>query len=118
MKETNEIALKAIEYAKNLSETLMTISTGIITITITFTKDFLPATKKLYKKYALIGWLILLLSIISGLFHIMSLTGVLDSYDGADIKIEENARFFMKCQFILFILGIASIIMYASKGNR
>lgn len=74
---------KAFEFASNSVKQLITLSTGIVALTITFAKDILHGVS-LGPRALLIGaWLVYLLSITFGVWTLLALTGSLEP-EGAD----------------------------------
>lgn len=63
---------KAFDFAADLAKQLITLATGIITITITFAKDFLPQTPNAaVKHWAIYAWVALLASVVCGLCDLL-----------------------------------------------
>lgn len=68
----NEREKKAFDFAADLTKQLITLSTGIVTITLLFSKDLTgPRTLAVW------AWTFYLLSTICGLWALMALTGTL-----------------------------------------
>lgn len=118
MPPDNEVALKSFEYAKDLSQLLITIGTGIITVSITFTKDILAGQIGKTKSLLFSSWILFLLSILFGIIHIMTLTGGLDSYTSGKLEIKNNSRLFMSFQFFLFLFGLLLMIIYGIRNLK
>ena len=69
---------KAFDFAADLTKQLITLSTAVITLSVTFSKDIIGISKG-WRLYLLIGiWGLYFLSILFGLLTLMSLTGNLD----------------------------------------
>jgi len=69
----------AFEYAKETTQQLMTLATGFIALTVTFSKDFISDAPDNVKWKAAIVWVLLLISVLFGQICLMGLTGVLGS---------------------------------------
>jgi hypothetical protein len=71
---------KALDFASDLAKQLITLSTGILAITITFSKDIVksPSTPRAATITMLLAWGIYLFSIIFGIWTLMALTGELE----------------------------------------
>lgn len=69
---------KAFDFANDLTKQLITLSTAIIALTITFTKDIIGTVSDEAKLFLMISWGIYLLSIIFGVWTLMALTGSLE----------------------------------------
>lgn len=68
----NEREKKAFDFAADLTKQLITLSTGIVTVTLLLSKDFVgPRT------VAVAAWTFYLISTICGLWALMALTGTL-----------------------------------------
>jgi Domain of unknown function (DUF4440) len=69
---------KAFDFASDSTKQLITLSTGIVALTITFGKDVFQTTPFYAKVLLVIAWVIYLLSISFGILTLLSLTGVLE----------------------------------------
>lgn len=74
MKENQK---KAFDFAAETTKQLITISTAIITLTVTFSKDIIGNEEHAPKALLILTWLVFILSIISGVVTLMALTGTL-----------------------------------------
>lgn len=84
-------AKTAFEFARDTTKQLITIATGIITLEITFSKDFVGKVNNDIRIYALISWFLFLLSVVSGLWTLMALTGTLEPKTPTEIpETKEN----------------------------
>lgn len=72
---------KAFDFASETTKQLITLSTGIITITITFSKDILEMGKGSHTMVLITSWILFLLSIILGVWTLLALTGELEQVD-------------------------------------
>jgi hypothetical protein len=68
----NEREKKAFDFAADLTKQLITLSTGIVTITLLLSKDLVGP-----RVFALLAWTFYLLSTVFGLWALMALTGTL-----------------------------------------
>lgn len=130
MKENQK---KAFDFAADTTKQLITISTAIITLTVTFSKDILGNSVDSPKTLLICTWAVFIVSIICGVLTLMTLTGTLqpmtkaksDENDLADKEITEvddcsnininnkNIRYFSIVQSLMFI---AAIIMTGVFG--
>ena len=129
MKESQK---KAFDFAADSTKLLITLSTGIIALTITFSKDFI-GSEVTYPIWPLItAWILYFLSVLFGIFTMLSLTGSLlpmkmnfDKIDEHEKKVsinEKNITFKSSVQILLFLLalfftGIFGYISIHSKIN-
>jgi len=102
---------KTLDFAQDLVKQLLTLATGIVTVTLTFFDQVLgeaarsgwPAT--LLK----VSWCVLGLSICAGLLALMALTGGLAARTPLDINSPQQRRF-ARVQASSFALGIGLAI--------
>lgn len=66
---------KAFDFAADLTKQPITLATGTIALTITFSKDFLQKTPASARLWALWAWGVLLASVVFGIWTMMALTG-------------------------------------------
>ena len=111
----NHLIKLAFEFASDLSKQLITLSTGIIVITITFTKDILIMFPQ--SRWKILGgaWTIYFISVIFGILHLMALTGALEQ---AKTEIPQSAHLYNGIQFITFMIATALVIYYGLIGLR
>jgi hypothetical protein len=74
MKENQK---KAFDFAADTTKQLITISTAIITLTVTFSKDILGGAENITKPLLIWTWVAFICSIIFGVVTLMTLTGTL-----------------------------------------
>src|ERR1039458_2282713 len=64
---------KAFDFAADLTKQPITLATGTIALTITFSKDFLQKTPASARLWALWAWGVLLASVVFGIWTMMAL---------------------------------------------
>jgi ketosteroid isomerase-like protein len=69
---------KAFDFAADSTKQLITLSTAILTLTITFGKDVLQKVDSGTKQNLTYSWVVYLLSIFFGILTLLALTGTLD----------------------------------------
>jgi len=69
----------AFDYARDSTKQLMTLATGIIALTITFSKNFIICVPQEIKWHVTWCWILLLVSVFFGQICLMTLTGILGS---------------------------------------
>lgn len=104
----------AFKFASDLSKQLITLSTGILALTITFTKDLLgrvPRKKVWTLKFS---WIAYLSSIFCGIWHLMALTGTLVQITPSNdpLSIGWNARLPASLQILTFLFATVLIMYY------
>ncbi|MBW3565426.1 MAG: hypothetical protein KY459_11930 [Acidobacteria bacterium] len=113
--------LAAYQFAQELTKQLLTLSTGIIALSVTFTKEFVtssPARNALLVSV----WIFLLFSIGGGVLHLMALTGALAG-ETPPTGILDNARVMACLQVVGFFLGMFAMVAYGlvavwDRGTR
>jgi hypothetical protein len=112
----------AFEFASDLSKQLITLSTGIIALTITFAKDILGPAKKPANFLLLISWICYLLSIVFGIWCLMALTGTLAPIDSGDgkqaLELGFNVRLPSSLQIITFIVATSLVVVFGGTYLR
>jgi hypothetical protein len=73
----DEAAKKAFDFASETTKQLLALSTGIIALTITFSKDFVHQVPARAVTFLVWAWLSYLMSIVFGIWTLMALTGTL-----------------------------------------
>lgn len=104
----------AFSYATEVVKHLLTLATGVVALTITFTKDLnaKPTSAQVWLMES--SWALLLLSIIFGLATMMALTGTIAKTTplSASSIYGSNVRIPMGLQLLTFVLGMALAIGY------
>lgn len=99
---------KAFDLAQDGAKQLLTISAGIIVITITFFSDFGAHAMFAAKILMVIAWGLYLISIVAGIGVLYSLAGNLQN-DKLDIYLDP-VRIFSIGQFLIFLLALVLTI--------
>ena len=110
---------EAFKSASDLAKQLLTLGTGILGVTVTFSKDLITRLPEDDRWRLEWSWVILALSLAAGLWALMALTGALGNRE--DVT-DENLRVYMPSiripfmvQIVLFLLGLA-LLIYAGTG--
>lgn len=128
MKEQHK---KAFDFAADVTKQLITLSTAIITITITFSKDIISFSDTSAKDYLLWAWMLYIATVVFGILTLMALTGSLqpmkkqasnsNNEDSANVvkEAEEecsinagNIRVLSIVQIVCFISALVLTIIY------
>ena len=108
-----EFIIKSIELATDLTKQLITLSTILIGLSITFIDKI---HGELIIALLIISWIVLLLSILSGIFTLMSFTGAigkLSKEESEEFNIyDKNITIFSKAQVFLFSIGILFMLLF------
>jgi hypothetical protein len=116
------IAEMGFQSASDLAQQLLTLSTGILALSITFTKDIVKDATRSPLWILKVAWVLYLLSICCGIWTKMALTGTLMPQQGTTIEqrltFDSNVLTPAKLQIITFILGVTLIIVYGARSLR
>jgi hypothetical protein len=109
---------KAFDFSADLTKQLITLATGIITLTIAFKKDFFPNPNTMPTWLAYCTWYAFLASIAMGILTLSALTGTLDAKDKEkELTIySPNIVVFSILQFLTFGTGLFFTIYFAARG--
>jgi hypothetical protein len=112
---------KAFDFAADLIKQLISLATGIIALTITFSKDFLHLkSAPTGKNLAMIAWSVFVVSILCGIWALMSLTGTLNQKRGAEsvpVTIRgSNVVIPSALQILFFISGLVLTIIFTVEA--
>lgn len=109
---------KSFEFASDLTKQLITLSTAIITLTVTFSKDVFPAEAECYRGWMVAAWILYLFSIIFGIWTLMALTGTLEPKQGVPTPSIRgfNVTLPSLLQILAFLTGIGLTVTYAIKA--
>ena len=88
---------KAFEFAKDSTKQLITLSTGIVALTITFAKDILGGVPAGPRRLLFAAWVVYLISIICGRWTLLALTGSLEPKKNGDTPVPSIRRFTWPC---------------------
>jgi len=102
---------KTLDFAQELVKQLLTLATGIVTVTLTFFDQVLDEAARTGWPATLLkaSWCVLALSICAGLLALMALTGGLAARTPLDINSPQQRRF-ARLQASSFALGIGLAI--------
>lgn len=95
----------AYQFASDLSELFIAVAAGILALTISFAKEILKAPTKKQVSLLSSAWILYLVSILTGFWSLMALTGSLADLTKPLLRIDFNARFPVGLQIISFTLA-------------
>ena len=103
-----------LDRAYETTKQVITLSTGIIALTVTFAKEFKVSAADLTVPFSLkISWLLYCASVIFGVWTLMAITGTLDELDrgGAELnRGRKNIKIPAGLMIITFVGGIVTTI--------
>ena len=113
---------KAFDFAQELCKQLITLSTGLIGLTITFWKEVIGAQEVHSPWLAYSSWYTLLGSVFCGIWMLMALTGVLEPTK-ADGNYTPSIRASSVVipsvlQIFSFIAGLVLMVIFAQANSR
>ena len=111
---------KAFDFASELTKQLITLSTGILAITITFSRDIIksPVTPRTAIVMMMLAWGVYLLCIVFGIWTLMALTGELEPKPGTTASPPEpttkNFNVFLPTllQIVSFLIATMTVIVF------
>ena len=109
---------KAFDFAREVVTQLIALSTGTIALTITFLKDFLGSSSRRVRRLAMISWGAFFVSLMSGMWSLLALTGNLEPVGGPPILSIRGSNVVLPAalQVLTFLLGTFLTIIYAAVG--
>lgn len=128
----NDIKIKAFDFASDTTKQLINISTAIIALMVTFSKDIIGETKNIHTGLLIWTWAIFIVSIIFGVLTLMALTGTLQpkatvnppqgqqtpssTTSQVDLNINnKNIRLFSFIQVLTFLVAIILTGLFGYK---
>lgn len=127
----NERKKQAFEFARDTTKQLITLSTGIIALTITFSKDVIGNPSPFHRNLLVLSWLSFLLSVVLGVWTLLALTGTLEPQEtkATKTKLEENENLTGEpsirggnvtlpslFQIVTFLIGLGFTVWFGIEG--
>lgn len=107
---------KAFDFASGITKLLISLATGVITISITFGSNYLSKLDEIDWPCGLLWtWIFLALSLLSGILALMAMTGVLSKNEQPNIY-SCNIRLLELFQILLFLTGLVFAIIFTYKN--
>jgi hypothetical protein len=100
----------AFEFAREIATQLLTLSTGFLALTVTFTKDLVKSSHGRAMLY--LAWILQLGSIAAGVWTLMSLTGALARPSSGTPIFDASVRLPAGSQVLLFFCSMAATVWY------
>ena len=111
---------KAFDFAQDSTKQIITLATAIITVTITFSKDFIGSVPPHARGFALASWLCFLVSVFFGLWTLLALTGTLEPVAGSSSKPSirgKNVTLPSALQILTFFVGLLLTVVFGLKAT-
>lgn len=121
---------KAFDFAAESTKQLITLSTAIIALTVTFSKDVVGSIDNNTKFWLALTWIAFILSVVFGIWTMLALTGTLDpmtrtsaqntpapNTQQANFSINgKNIRISSILQIFLFLIGLVFSMVFGFKS--
>lgn len=117
-------SLAGFQSANELAKQLITLSTGSLALSITFTKDILKSNVPVVTWPLKVAWVAWLLSVCFGIWTMMALTGMVFKLTENTAGVAESVTYGANVsipallQILMFVLGIALLIVHGAKMLR
>lgn len=114
----DEQAKAAFASASDTSKQLITLATALLALEITFGKDLIGEFDTVSKGLVAASWVLLLLSVVAGIWTLMALTGSLGGGAKPTAKsiFGRNVQFPAAAQIGLFLLGLVFTVCFGLRG--
>lgn len=113
------LVAEGFSFAKDVATQLITLSTGLLTISITFTKDVFKGVPIKGRGLLIAAWLLHVVCITFGVWTLMALAGNLLQFNPKEIQQNlGSAQWPAMVQVIAFIAGTAAIALYGLRTLR
>ncbi|HEX2903740.1 MAG TPA: hypothetical protein VHO01_09820 [Jatrophihabitans sp.] len=100
----------AFTFAQGVVQQVLTLATGITTLTLTFFDQFAPHPSSWAKGVLITSWAVLALSILAGVGALMTMAGNLESEASPRIY-SANTRKMAGAQIVLFAVGVVLTVV-------
>jgi Na+/proline symporter len=107
--------LAGVTLAADLSKQLITLSTGILALSITFAKDIVKTIERKDIRLLAAAWILYLLTILFALAHISCLIGTLIPIIRSNFLNLLSARIMAAAQIATFVLATLYIIVFGLR---
>ena len=117
--DTSDREKLAFDYARDSTKQLMTLATGVIALTITFSKNFISSVPQEIKWHVTWCWILLLVSVLFGQLCLMTLTGILGSNKDPSPPLNiynATVKTTSSIQVLTFFVGLILAIKFAIEA--
>jgi hypothetical protein len=113
--EMDDQTKAAFASASDTSKQVITLATGLLALEITFAKDVIGKLGAIEKTVAAVSWILLLLSVIAGMWTLLALTGSLSQGNSLTPKAisASHIRIPAILQILLFHAGLLLTVLGA-----
>jgi hypothetical protein len=114
MDPTTEAVQQSFEFAAESVKQLVTLSTGIIALMITFSKDLVGRVSPSGVRLLRTSWALYLASMLVGILAMGAMTGALAKDDTPSVY-EPNILALTVLQWVIFLIGTGVLLVYAGR---
>jgi hypothetical protein len=114
MSELEKSEEKSFDFAQDLVKQIITLSTGVIALSITFSKDFATTAPRGARTLLAVSWIGYIAAIALGIWTLMAMTGSL--HDGKKSINDSNIRVPAGLHFICFLAALVLTIIAGWKA--
>jgi hypothetical protein len=109
---------KPFDYVQEATKQVLTLSTGVVTITVSFLKDIVSNAPSDARTVLYIAWGLYALSILGGIAALLNLAGNVGSAADTDSKgiYEPGIRTSSLLQLIAFLLGSIGVVYFGARA--
>jgi predicted membrane channel-forming protein YqfA (hemolysin III family) len=108
---------KSFDYAQEVTKQVLTLATGVVTITLTFLKDIAVEAPLDARTLLYIGWALFAISILAGIATLLNLTGnVENAEDEARSVYAKGIVIFSIAQLFFFFAGVCCIVYFGARA--
>jgi hypothetical protein len=102
---------KAFDFASDASKQLITLSTGVIALTVTFNKDFIGQGATGARGWLVAAWFSFLISILFGCWFLFAVAGTF-ALTSRPALYDMNTRFPAYLQVVTFVLALLLTVIF------
>lgn len=107
---------KAYDFAADLIKQIISLATGVLTLTLAFYDSFLKTTST-PTGLMVASWIVFVLSILAGIMALMALTGGLTATAEPNLR-SFDQQVYAAAQFILFVAAIALMVWAVVASSK
>lgn len=108
---------KSFDYAQDVTKQVLTLATGVVTITLTFLKDIAKQAPSDARVLLYVGWALFALSILAGVATLLNLTGHVEKAEAKARAIyADGIRLFSFLQLLFFFLAVCCTVYFGARA--
>ena len=108
---------KSFDYAQEATKQVLTLATGVVTITLTFLKDIAKEAPSDARTVLYIGWILFGLSILAGIATLLNLTGNVEKAEEKERSVyAKGIVLFSIAQLLFFVLAVGCTVYFGARA--